>query len=349
MAVTRRQREDFATISSAPTPEPVTTFAVQIVEWKREPFERYFPNRRFHFLPMNVGVREFERVWRPRILAEKDAEFLAWGPELPGPLEALARARNIPVTFIEDGFLRSTRPSASRTPPLSLALDGRALYFDCRHPSDLEVLLKTYDFEADAALMERARAGIALLTESGISKYNGARRRAAEEVYGEKTRKRVLVVGQVEDDASVRYGCLARMSNNDLVRLANSEQADAQIFYKPHPDVLSRVRPARSDPAEVAHLCELVTDSLPLAEALRTVDHVYTITSLAGFEALIRGIPVTTAGCPFYAGWGLTDDRQTNPRRGRQLSIEALFAGAYLLYPRYFDPKQEHKPHSKRP
>lgn len=143
MAVTRRQREDFATISSAPTPEPVTTFAVQIVEWKREPFERYFPNRRFHFLPMNVGVREFERVWRPRILAEKDAEFLAWGPELPGPLEALARARNIPVTFIEDGFLRSTRPSASRTPPLSLALDGRALYFDCRHPSDLEVLLKT--------------------------------------------------------------------------------------------------------------------------------------------------------------------------------------------------------------
>ncbi|ASQ07411.1 capsular polysaccharide biosynthesis protein [Sinorhizobium meliloti] len=339
MAVTRRQREDFATISSAPTPEPVTTFAVQIVEWKREPFERYFPNRRFHFLPMNVGVREFERVWRPRILAEKDAEFLAWGPELPGPLEALARARNIPVTFIEDGFLRSTRPSASRTPPLSLALDGRALYFDCRHPSDLEVLLKTYDFEADAALMERARAGIALLTESGISKYNGARRRAAEEVYGEKTRKRVLVVGQVEDDASVRYGCLARMSNNDLVRLANSEQADAQILYKPHPDVLSRVRPARSDPAEVAHLCELVTDSLPLAEALRTVDHVYTITSLAGFEALIRGIPVTTAGCPFYAGWGLTDDRQTNPRRGRQLSIEALFAGAYLLYPRYFDPE----------
>ncbi|MDX0605737.1 capsular polysaccharide biosynthesis protein [Sinorhizobium medicae] len=339
MAVQRPQREDFATISSAPTPEPVTTFAAQIVEWKREPFERYFPNRRFHFLPMNVGVREFERVWKPRILAEKDAEFLAWGPDLPGAVEALAKARNIPVTFIEDGFLRSARPSASRTPPLSLALDGRALYFDCRHSSDLEVLLKTYDFEADAALMERARAGIALLTESGISKYNSTRRCTAEEVYGEKTRKRVLVVGQVEDDASVRYGCLARMSNNDLVRLANSEQADAQILYKPHPDVLSRVRPARSDPAEVAHLCELVTESLPLAEALRTVDHVYTITSLAGFEALIRGIEVTTAGCPFYSGWGLTDDRQPNPRRGRRLSIEALFAGAYLLYPCYFDPE----------
>ncbi|MDX0790938.1 capsular polysaccharide biosynthesis protein [Sinorhizobium medicae] len=316
-----------------------TTFAIQITEWKREPFERYFPDRHFHFLPMNLGEYEFERVWKPRILAESSAEILAWGPELPSPLDALAKARNIPVTFIEDGFLRSARPSASRTPPLSLALDSKAIYFDCRHPSQLEELLGTYDFEADAELMTRARAGITLLTESGISKYNGGRQRTAEEVYGEKTRKRVLVVGQVEDDASVRYGCLSHMTNNDLVLLAASEQPDAQILYKPHPDVLSRVRPSRSDPAEVAHLCTLVKESLPLAEALRTVDHVYTITSLAGFEAIIRGIDVTTAGCPFYSGWGLTDDRQPNARRGRRLSIEALFAGAYLLYPCYFDPE----------
>ena len=339
MTLTQRQREGFAIISSAPTPEPVPTFAVQIAEWKREPFGRYFPDRHFHFLPMNLGEREFERVWKPRILAEQDPEFLAWGPDLPQPLDALAKARNIPVTFIEDGFLRSARPSASRTPPLSLALDSKAIYFDCRHPSQLEELLGTYDFAADAELMTRARAGITLLTQSGISKYNGGRQGTAEEVYGEKTRKRVLVVGQVEDDASVRYGCLSHMTNNDLVLLAASEQPDAQILYKPHPDVLSRVRPARSDPAEVARLCTLVTESLPLAEALRTVDHVYTITSLAGFEAIIRGIEVTTAGCPFYSGWGLTDDRQPNPRRGRRLSIEALFAGAYLLYPCYFDPE----------
>ena len=44
----------------------------------------------------------------------------------------------------------------------------------------------------------------------------------------EKTRKRVLVVGKVEDDASIRYGCFSRMTNNDLVRLAACEQADAE-------------------------------------------------------------------------------------------------------------------------
>ncbi len=323
----------------ARTARQVRTFAVHATEWKRPFLKRYFPGRCFHFLPKALAERDIERIWVPRILAEEQCELFVWGPELPPALAALATARNIPVWFVEDGFLRSARPSASRTPPLSLALDSRTPYFDCRKASDLETLLNTYDFEADQPLMARARAGVELLLGSGISKYNDARDRTAEDVYGEKTRKRVLVIGQVEDDASIRYGCLSPMSNNDLVRLAAAEQPDAQILYKPHPDVLSRVRPAKSDPAEVAQLCRIVTERLPLSEALRTVDHVYTITSLAGFEALLRGIRVTTAGCPFYSGWGLTDDRQPNPRRGRALSIEALFAGAYLLYACYFNPE----------
>ncbi|PDT81762.1 capsular polysaccharide biosynthesis protein [Sinorhizobium sp. BJ1] len=314
------------------------TFAVHVTEWKRPFLERLFSDRCFHFLPKNLSTKDLERTWKLRILDEGPCEVFVWGADLPPALAAIAAAQSIAVWFVEDGFLRSARPSASRTPPLSLALDSRTPYFDCRRPSDLEVLLSTHDFKADAALMERARAGIALLLDSGISKYNGGPHRTAEEVYGAKTRKRVLVVGQVEDDASIRYGCPSPMTNNGLVRLAAAEQPEAQILYKPHPDVVSRVRPARSDPAEVAHLCEVITESLPLAEALRTIDHVYTITSLAGFEALMRGIKVTTAGSPFYASWGLTDDRQPHPRRGRQLSLEALFAGAYLLYPRYLDP-----------
>lgn len=343
MAMTRRQAQTAAAAEGCETParlaERVTTFAVHVTEWKRSFLERYFPEKRFHFLPKDLSEREIERVWKPRILANETSELLVWGPELPAALTAIAAERKIPVVYLEDGFLRSHRPSASRTPPLSLVLDGRTPYFDCRKASDLEELLSTYDFEPDRALMARARAGIDLLIEGGISKYNGGRQRAAEAVYGEKTKKRVLVIGQVEDDASIRYGCPAPMTNNDLVRLAAAEQPKAQILYKPHPDVLSRVRPARSDPAEVEHLARIVTETLPLAEALNTVDHVYTITSLAGFEALMRGIPVTTAGSPFYAGWGLTDDRQAHPRRGRKLTLQALFAGAYLLYPRYFDPE----------
>ena len=62
------------------------------------------------------------------------------------------------------------------------------------------------------------------------------------------------------------------------------------------------------------------------------------MTSLAGFEALLRGKPVTTYGQPFYAGWGLTEDLCPVPRRTRRRSLDELVAGALILYPRYLDP-----------
>ena len=69
------------------------------------------------------------------------------------------------------------------------------------------------------------------------------------------------------------------------------------------------------------------------------MDGVHVITSLAGFEALLRGKAVSTHGVPFYAGWGLTKDLSEVPaRRTRRLSLDELVAGTLLLYPRYTDP-----------
>ena len=59
------------------------------------------------------------------------------------------------------------------------------------------------------------------------------------------------------------------------------------------------------------------------------------MTSLVGFEALLRGLPVVTYGQPFYAGWGLTRDHAPLARRTRRLSLDELVAGALLRYPRY--------------
>lgn len=68
-----------------------------------------------------------------------------------------------------------------------------------------------------------------------------------------------------------------------------------------------------------------------LAEA----DEVHVLTSLAGFEALLRGKPVRCEGLPFYAGWGLTTDAHRCERRTRQLTLDELVAGALILYPTY--------------
>jgi capsular polysaccharide export protein len=68
---------------------------------------------------------------------------------------------------------------------------------------------------------------------------------------------------------------------------------------------------------------------------------VHTLSSLTGFDALLRGKPVTTHGLPFYAGWGLTIDlvqaHACLNRRKRRLTIDELVAGALLRYPIYWD------------
>jgi capsule polysaccharide export protein KpsC/LpsZ len=316
----------------------IPTFALHMNGWKRAVFRSFFPERRFVYLPLNVTAEAFERKWMARIAATKGAEVFIWGHNLPANLETFVRGKNIPCFFIEDGFLRSNRPNAARTPPLSLSLDSRRPYFDSRGVSDLEVMLETHDFSADPKLLERARDGIRLIVEGGLSKYNTVSSLSLAKLLGEKTKPRVLVIGQVEDDASILYGCDRKFGNNDLVRLAAVENPDAEILYKPHPDVLNGVRDAQSDPEEVAHLCRIVKERIPLAQSFETIDKAYSITSLGGFEALLRGIPLTVLGCPFYAGWGLTDDRQPNPRRTRRRTVEEVFAAAYLLYPTYFEP-----------
>lgn len=111
----------------------------------------------------------------------------------------------------------------------------------------------------------------------------------------------------------------------------------AFIAYKPHPDVVARNRDGGGDMAAIAGLCDAVWQGANIDDCLALADEVHVMTSLAGFEALLRGKKVSTYGGPFYAGWGLTGDRMAFPRRNRVLSVDELVAGALILYPRYFD------------
>jgi capsule polysaccharide export protein KpsC/LpsZ len=310
------------------------TFAIGFPFWKHDFMRRYFPERRFHFVPLYPREPE-ARQWQERLQNANRPELLVWGADCPEPYVTLAAADRIPIVFMEDGFLRSKRRNASRTAPLSLALDRQRPYFDSRGPSDLEDLLRTAHF--DEGLVARARQAIDVILATGLTKYNGGGGAAVVSDAAQASR-RVLVVGQVEQDASIRYGLATPMTNNDLVRIAAAENPGKDIIYRPHPDVVARVRARGSDPAEVADLCRIDVSPRPLPEVLASVGHVYTMTSLVGFEALLRGLPVTVLGAPFYSGWGLSDDRQQTGRRGRKLSIEELFLGCYILYPLYFDP-----------
>lgn len=108
---------------------------------------------------------------------------------------------------------------------------------------------------------------------------------------------------------------------------------------QPHGSVVLHL----SGDKEQTSLCRKITTGycvnprVVFGNSLGIVDEVHTLTSLTGFEALLRGIEVHAYGGPFYAGWGLTNDRIDFPRRKAGLSLEELIAGTLILYPSYYD------------
>ncbi len=106
-------------------------------------------------------------------------------------------------------------------------------------------------------------------------------------------------------------------NNLALLQAARQANPDAVLIYKPHPDVEAGLRhgaiPARMTWTALADV--IVPDGDADRACWTHVDEVWTMTSLLGFEALLRGKPVTCLGAPFYAGWGLTRDLGPIPDR----------------------------------
>lgn len=234
--------------------------------------------------------------------------------------------------FVEDGFLRSVGLGADLVRPLSWVIDRRGIYYDPSQPSDLEHLLQTADFDADT--VDRAARLRRNLVAGGLTKYNVGTHIWSRPVQAGQ-RLIVLVPGQVETDASIRYGAPGIKTNLALLRAARQAHPEAWLIYKPHPDVVAGLRGTGVHGDLAAQCCdELVTD-VAMGALLDAVDIVHVMTSLAGFEALLRGKRVFCHGLPFYAGWGLTHDGLTVVRRTRALDIDQLVAGALLWYPTY--------------
>ena len=281
-------------------------------------------------------VREFFRgshvafVKEPRQVPADAVAVAVWGRKHDDALTTSA-----PVIRLEDGFLRSVGLGASLIRPLSWVQDEIGIYYDAMRPSQLERLLATAEFPEE--LLQRAAGLRTQLCLAGITKYNlagGAIWRRPE-----NGRRVVLVPGQVETDASIQYGASGIRGNVALLQAVRQACPDAWVLYKPHPDVVARLRKAGENEADAGRWCDEIIGDMPLPDLLAQVEEVHVLTSLMGFEALLRGVPVVTYGQPFYAGWGLTRDNglqdRVKARRTRRLSLDELVAATLLLYPTY--------------
>ncbi|MEL6683993.1 MAG: capsular polysaccharide biosynthesis protein [Pseudomonadota bacterium] len=283
------------------------------------------------------------RMWKRKPLQEffgkpKPVSFAA-GPKAKTRAEAKGRrlmrwatASDEDAILVEDGFLRSRGLGADLIAPLSLVLDDTGIYYDASRPSLLENLLNASDTLNESARL-RAAALIERIKEARLSKYNLKTKKLPKLPKG----RRILVPGQVEDDASIKLGTSEVSNNLTLLEITRKANPAAVIIYKPHPDVEAGLRPGKVPNAK--ELADVVLTKADPIDAIEAVDEVWTMTSLLGFEALLRGKKVTCLGMPFYAGWGLTDDRAMPiDRRQARIDLPALVHAALIDYPRYRDP-----------
>lgn len=289
--------------------------------WKRAPFNKFFGQAKgLVFTDPASAVTKAQQTKRT---------LLVWANRA----DALASTDDTPVLRVEDGFLRSKGLGATLTPPLSLVTDDLGIYYDPTSQSRLESLISA-SLRLPEGAKRRTERLIKGIRVAKLSKYNLSRPCPPL-----PDGHRILVPGQVEDDESIRLGCRDVRTNLGLLMGARAANPNAIIVYKPHPDVEAGLRTGAIDRNEALRFADVVAEEADPVALLEAADEVWTMTSLLGFEALLRGKAVTCLGAPFYAGWGLTVDLGWIPvRRTARPDIVTLAHAVLIDYPRYFDP-----------
>jgi capsular polysaccharide export protein len=303
--------------------------ACGIAWWKRDEIGRFLwtPEDRLRFFRSETRAIAYA--------ASLNGAVAIWPSRVSVGMPEAAQAKGVPLVRIEDGFVRSVGLGSNLVPPSSVAVDRLGIHYDPSRESDLETLLASADFPPP--LLARAERLRQVILTAGISKYGGD----SDHVFPSRQpgRRLVLVPGQVEDDMSVQLGGGGLASNLELLRRARDLEPDAEIWFRPHPDVDAGHRKGIVRDEDALRHADRIVRGGGMARLLELVDAVQVLTSLTGFEALLRGRDVTCHGTPFYAGWGLTRDLAPVPvRRGRQRTLDQLVAAVLILYPRYLDP-----------
>lgn len=296
--------------------------------WKRRNLAQFQPARR-------LGPRfQGDLDQAARTARQENRHLWCWGSKFSTANVPRLAAEGLSVGMVEDGFLRSVGLGAELTQAASLVFDRSGIYFDPSVPSDLEGWIA--NAASGGADEDRAARLRKTILDGRVTKYN---LRGPELPRPPPGRRVVLVPGQVEDDASILRGCGKTRTNLGLLRAARAGNPDAWLIYKPHPDVEAGLRAGSVSEADARALADHVAGQGSPADLLDLADSVWTMTSLMGFEALLRGKPVTCLGTPFYAGWGLTEDLgPACSRRIARPTLDQLVWATLIAYPSYVDP-----------
>ena len=175
-----------------------------------------------------------------------------WGRRgQPSVLES-ARVRNLPLLHVEDGFLRSVGLGAELIDPISWVVDRSG----CITTPHVQAIWNAFWREnpglrlscpvpprcASVWCWKRSR-NTTFLPSAGSDEHQ---------------QRVVLVVGQVESDASIQFGAPGIKTNLALLQAVRVAEPDAYLVYKPHPDVMAGLCRAGEGEDGAAEVCDEV-------------------------------------------------------------------------------------------
>lgn len=255
-----------------------------------------------------------------------------------------ALQHHIPLLKIEDGFIRSADTWSNKNADkkyvsgISFTFSDTIHYFDATRESRMEQLINDKTLVITSEQKKRARKCIDKIIETHLTKYNH------QPIYDPKIGrvgvKKVLVVDQSFGDYSISRGLADENTFKEMLEAAIRENPDADIIVKTHPDTM--VGAGGYYKGLIPH-DNIYTQTEPInpISLIKYVDKVYVCSTQFGFEALMCNKEVHVFGMPFYAGWGLTKDRQQCIRRTNKRTLEELFYIAYIIYTYYVNPDKE--------
>ena len=300
-------------------------------------FWRLFDNAKF--ITNKKNPYQFIKIFKQT----NRVNIYIWGHKISKNYENIFNKYKIKPIRVEDGFIRSFGLGSDFTRPSSIVMDQSGIYYDSNKNSDLEKILSNISLTKE--LQSKTKKITNIIIRNNITKYNVEKLELFNRFHA-INKKIIFVVGQVARDASLQYGTFSYKTDLDLIKKVRLDNKKAFIIYKPHPDILSRNR-VGVKLKDIAKYADYIAYNSSIFNCLRVCDEVHTLTSLTGFEALIRGKKVVTYGAPFYAGWGLTKDMDKSSsafkRRKRKLTLEELVYGCLIKYPIYWDYEKNKK------
>lgn len=274
--------------------------------------------------------------------------YVLWGirPTLvSSDIIAFAHRCGKDVIFFEDGFLKSADTAANKkcakkyVKGVSYTVDDLSSYYDATKETRMEQMLNDKNLVITEEQKQRARRCIDKIVETHLTKYN--HQPIVEPKIGGGKDKKVLVIDQSYGDMSILKGLGDENTFKKMLECAISENPDADIIVKTHPDTMAGKNKGYYTGLKPHDNIYTLTDPINPISLIKAVDKVYVCSTQFGFEALMCGKEVRVFGMPFYAGWGLTQDDQICKRRTNTRTLEEMFYIAYILYTRYINPEKQ--------